>query len=91
MQAERAQNDACQLSHTLSCQQGQLDQHAREALRAAMGLDKCTASLSRVSPMSCEGAISSLRMDMDKHLASLKDSLWQLLVLASSDNEVVGS
>jgi hypothetical protein len=61
---------------------------AREALRAAMGLEKCAAVLagSKTSP---EGTnqIAGVAAEMTNCLGVLKGTLWQLLVLANYDDD----
>ena len=86
--------EAAQLSEILTVQQSQLDRQAREALRAAMGLEHCATTLaSSTGEPSSDGRLpgvmaSSIQADMAKCLGVLKESLWQLLVLATNDEEL---
>ena len=86
--------EAAQLSEILTVQQSQLDRQAREALRAAMGLEHCATTLaSSAGEQGCDGRLpvvmaSSIQADMAKCLGILKESLWQLLVLATNDEEL---
>ena len=94
MQAAHAQMEAAQLNDILMVQQSQLDRQAREALRAAMGLEHCATTLaSKAGEPVCDGRLpvvmaSSIQAEMAKCLGILKESLWQLLVLATNDKEL---
>ncbi len=82
------------MNEILAVQQSQLDRQAREALRAAMGLEHCASSLATsAGEPGCEGRspgamASSVQADMAKCLGILKESLWQLLVLATNDEDI---
>lgn len=60
---------------------------AREALRAAMGLEKCATVLA--GKMAADGGEQARAVvsDMTGCLGVLKGTLWQLLVLASHEDD----
>lgn len=77
------------MSDALQLQQQRLDCQAREALRAAMGLENCASSIVSAVKQGAEGQSPgcmphSIQGDMTKCLSVLKESLWQLLVLATN-------
>ena len=71
MQADEASHRARGLQATLDVMQTSLDQHSRQALRAAVALEK-----------SCGGFPGDSRAEVATLLAQLKRSLSQLLVLS---------
>lgn len=87
-QASRAEHRAACLNKALQDHRRQVESQAREALRAAVGLEQCVTSGQSADHGDSGVGLSGMTSitDLADYLGLLKESLWQLLVLGTKDH-----